>query len=273
MDFTWCHSGHTCFIRRRSDSRCMFLSISVDDIIITRDDEPGIIAVKQALGQSFDIKDLGHLRYFLGIEIARSRSGICLSQWKYSLDLLQYTDMMGCRPASTPMDSNLKLSIESGELLSDASHISVFLVLLSIWSTLVQILHLLLVLWASLCMLLVHLTLMLFITSFGILIYVLALGYSTVQMLRMRCNASLMQIMQVQRVTYALPLDYVHSMTATFCQGKVRSRLLCLILQLKLNIELWLRVYVNYSGFARSWQNWVFPWILRLPCSVTISLL
>ena len=60
-----------------------FLSM-LDDIIIIRDDAPGIIAVKQALGQSFDIKDLSPLRYFLGIEIARSRREICLSQRRYT---------------------------------------------------------------------------------------------------------------------------------------------------------------------------------------------
>uniref|UniRef100_A0A2N9HFH1 Reverse transcriptase Ty1/copia-type domain-containing protein n=1 Tax=Fagus sylvatica TaxID=28930 RepID=A0A2N9HFH1_FAGSY len=53
--------------------------------------------------------------------VARSRHGISLSQRKYTLDLLQDTGMLGCRLASTPMDPNLKLSVESGELLSNPS--------------------------------------------------------------------------------------------------------------------------------------------------------
>ncbi len=73
--------------------------------------------MKQDLGRTFDIKDLGPLKYFLGIEVARSRRGISLSQRKYVLDLLQDTGMMGCKPASTPMDPNMKLSTDSGELL------------------------------------------------------------------------------------------------------------------------------------------------------------
>ena len=77
--------------------------------------------MKCGLKKAFDIKDLGPLRYFLGIEVARSRHGISLSQRKYSLDLLQDTGMLGCRPASTPMVPNLKISAESGELLPDPS--------------------------------------------------------------------------------------------------------------------------------------------------------
>ena len=84
----------------------------VDDIIITGDDASGIILVKRDLGSSFDIKDLGLLRYFLGIEVARSHQGISLSQRKYALDLLQDTGMLGCRPASSPIDPNLQLSAE-----------------------------------------------------------------------------------------------------------------------------------------------------------------
>ena len=121
LGFTRCHSDHTCFTHRRPDGRTVIILVYVDDIIITGDDVSGITKVKKALSQSFDVKDLGSLRYFLGIEVARSRQGISLSQRKYTLDLLQDTGMMGCRPASTPMDPNHKLSIESGELLPDAS--------------------------------------------------------------------------------------------------------------------------------------------------------
>ena len=121
IGFIRCHSDHTCFIRRHSQGQCIIISVYVDDIIITGSHTSGIAKVKKDLGLSFDIKDLGPLRYFLGIEVARSRQGISLSQRKYTLDLLEDTGMLGCRPASTPMDPNLKLSAESGELLSDSS--------------------------------------------------------------------------------------------------------------------------------------------------------
>ncbi|GFY92444.1 hypothetical protein Acr_08g0008400 [Actinidia rufa] len=121
MGFQQCHSNHTCFIRRQSQGRCIIISVYVDDIIITGDDASGIVQVKCGLRKAFNIKDLGPLRYFLGIEVARSRHGISLSQRKYSLDLLQDTGMLGCRPTSTPMVSNLKILTELGQLLPDPS--------------------------------------------------------------------------------------------------------------------------------------------------------
>ena len=118
MGFVRCHSDHTYFVHRRSDGQCV-LFVYVDDIIITIDDAPGITKVKQTLSRVFDVKDLSPLRYFLGIEVARSPCGITLSQCKYTIDLLKDTDILGYRPASSPMESNLKPSVESGELLPD----------------------------------------------------------------------------------------------------------------------------------------------------------
>ena len=52
---------------------------------------------------------MGTLKYFLGMEVARSRKGILVSQQKYMLDLLKEIGMLGCKLADTPMDSNSKL--------------------------------------------------------------------------------------------------------------------------------------------------------------------
>jgi hypothetical protein len=93
--------------------------VYVDDIVITEDDSGGIARLKQFLKEQFHMKDLGKLRYFLGIEVARSRTGINLSQRKYTLDLLEETGLLGSRPVDVPMDPNKKLLKDEGKLFED----------------------------------------------------------------------------------------------------------------------------------------------------------
>ena len=57
------------------------------------------------------MKELGQLKYFLGIEVARSKHGVLLSQQKYVLDLLTETGMLDCKPVETPMEMNHKIGI------------------------------------------------------------------------------------------------------------------------------------------------------------------
>ena len=61
--------------------------------------------MKKYLSEEFEVKDLGNLKYFLGMEVARSRNGIVVSQRKYILDLLKETGMLRCKPIDTLMDS------------------------------------------------------------------------------------------------------------------------------------------------------------------------
>ena len=78
-----------------------------------------IKCLKDVLAQEFEIKDLGQLKYFLGMEIARSHKGISVSQRKYTLDLLKETGMLGCKPATTPMDPAGKIQMEEERSLTD----------------------------------------------------------------------------------------------------------------------------------------------------------
>ena len=79
-----------------------------------------ISTITSLLHNFFHIRNLGDLTYFLGIEVARNTTGIHLSQWKYILDLLKDSGMLGCAPAPTPMFHNTKLSTTKGILLGDA---------------------------------------------------------------------------------------------------------------------------------------------------------
>ncbi|KAK9051665.1 hypothetical protein SSX86_028293 [Deinandra increscens subsp. villosa] len=78
----------------------------VDDIVITGNDVKMIENVKTALKTKFKIKDLGHLKYFLGIEVVNSEKGLCLSQRKYCLELLAEYGLTGCKPVNCPIEQN-----------------------------------------------------------------------------------------------------------------------------------------------------------------------
>ncbi|RVX23363.1 Protease 2 [Vitis vinifera] len=60
--------------------------------------------------ESFTIKDLGELKYFSGIEVARSAKGIVLSQRKYALDVLKDSGFSGSKPVGFPMELSLNLT-------------------------------------------------------------------------------------------------------------------------------------------------------------------
>ena len=104
-----CQTDHTLFVMELGNGGLTVLIVYVDDIILTGNDEEEIRKLKKFLALEFEIKDLGGLKYFLGMEIARSRKGLSVSQRKYTLDLLKETGMMGCKPADTPMDYTTKL--------------------------------------------------------------------------------------------------------------------------------------------------------------------
>ncbi|RVW30577.1 Retrovirus-related Pol polyprotein from transposon RE2 [Vitis vinifera] len=112
-------ADHSVFYHHNSSGQCIYLVVYVDDIVITGSDQNGIQKLKQHLFTHFQTKDLGKLKYFLGIEIAQSSSGVVLSQRKYALDILEETGMLHCKPIDTPMDPNVKLIPGQGGPLGD----------------------------------------------------------------------------------------------------------------------------------------------------------
>ncbi|RVW19946.1 hypothetical protein CK203_116298 [Vitis vinifera] len=74
--------------QERPEGKLTALILYVDDMIITGDDSEKIARLQEQLASKFEMKNLGGLKYFLGIEVARSKRRIFLSQRKYILDLL-----------------------------------------------------------------------------------------------------------------------------------------------------------------------------------------
>ncbi|XP_018842683.2 uncharacterized mitochondrial protein AtMg00810-like [Juglans regia] len=118
--FTQVNFDCSLFIKKTATSFIALL-VYVDDIILASDSLIEIQQLKIFLHDKFTIKDLGQLKYFLGLEVARSKSGISLCQRKYALDILQDTDLIGSKPAAFPMESNLKLTADDSNLYEDVS--------------------------------------------------------------------------------------------------------------------------------------------------------
>ncbi|KAK3038369.1 hypothetical protein RJ639_030269 [Escallonia herrerae] len=118
VGFIQSQSDHSLFTFARKGSFLAVL-IYVDDVIVTGTDSAKISWLKHYLDTKFHIKDLGKLKYFLGIEVARSSDGIVLSQRKYVLDILTECGLTGCKPSSSPMAEQNQLDLNSGELCDD----------------------------------------------------------------------------------------------------------------------------------------------------------
>ena len=107
------------------DDKPVILLLYVDDLFLIGN-EKHIIDCKKKLAKEFEMKDLGLMHYFLGMEVWHSPEGIFLNQGKYAVEILKRFDMLDCKSMTTPMDTNLKLlSDESSELLNVTRYIQI----------------------------------------------------------------------------------------------------------------------------------------------------
>jgi hypothetical protein len=102
------------FLRTTNNGTILIL-LYVDDMIITGDDISGIRALQSFLSQNFEMKDLGTLSYFLGLEVTSSTDGYYLSQAKYASDLLSRAGLTDSKTTSSPLEINVKLLATDGE--------------------------------------------------------------------------------------------------------------------------------------------------------------
>uniref|UniRef100_A0A2N9HJ51 Reverse transcriptase Ty1/copia-type domain-containing protein n=1 Tax=Fagus sylvatica TaxID=28930 RepID=A0A2N9HJ51_FAGSY len=85
------------------------------------DDTTGIRDLQKFFSQHFEMKNLGTLSYFLGLEVTSSSDGYYLSQAKYASDLLSKAGLTDSKTVFTPLELNVKLNPTDGEPLSDAT--------------------------------------------------------------------------------------------------------------------------------------------------------
>ena len=80
----------------------LIIVLYVDDFILTGD-ELLILSCKDDLSKEFNMKDLGLLHYFLGLELWQHNDGLFVSQGKYAQEILEKFNMHGCKPIDTPL--------------------------------------------------------------------------------------------------------------------------------------------------------------------------
>ena len=90
-------------------------------MIITGDDMQGIKDLKHFLGHQFEMKDLGPLNYFLGLEVSSSVDGYCLTQAKYTSNLISRANITNSKIVDTPIEYNCCLNSHDGESLSNVT--------------------------------------------------------------------------------------------------------------------------------------------------------
>ena len=104
-----------------TDKGTILLLLYMDDMIITGDHLSGIQELKNFLSHQFEMKDLGHLSYFLGLEIAHSTDGLYITQAKYDSDLLSRVGLTDNKIVDTPIELNAHLTPSEGKPLSNLS--------------------------------------------------------------------------------------------------------------------------------------------------------
>ncbi|KAK4397721.1 Retrovirus-related Pol polyprotein from transposon RE1 [Sesamum angolense] len=116
--FGFKQSSHDhCLFTMRTDSSFLALIVYVDDVLLTGDSLDSLSSVKHYLDDLFTIKDLGHAKFFLGLELARSTHGTFITQKKYLMDIVWDCHLEEAKPAATPLPVGIKFDASTGPAL------------------------------------------------------------------------------------------------------------------------------------------------------------
>ncbi|XP_013632843.1 PREDICTED: uncharacterized mitochondrial protein AtMg00810-like [Brassica oleracea var. oleracea] len=117
--FKHSYADYSLFIYSRKGIELRVL-IYVDDLLVCGNDVKFVNKFKDYLSECFHMKDLGKLKYFLGIEVGRGDEGFMLTQRKYALDLIADVGLLGSKPTATPMEQQHKLALDTSPFIRDA---------------------------------------------------------------------------------------------------------------------------------------------------------
>jgi hypothetical protein len=102
------------------EGNILIIVLYVDDLILTGD-EKLIHSCKEDLAKEFEMKDLGLLHYFLGLEIWQRDGELFVSQGKYTREILGKFHMEGCKPMDTPLPGNWRKEDATSREVVDAT--------------------------------------------------------------------------------------------------------------------------------------------------------
>ncbi|WJZ84648.1 hypothetical protein VitviT2T_004242 [Vitis vinifera] len=119
--FERCSCDHTLFIKTGDGSKILIVSLYVDDLIFTGNDESMFVKFKNSMKLEFDMTNLGKMKYFLGVEVLQNSEGIYISQRKYAKEVLKRFGMEESNSVKNPIVPGDRLTKNEGEVKVDAT--------------------------------------------------------------------------------------------------------------------------------------------------------
>jgi len=107
--FEKCPYEHTLFVKLSEGGNILIISLYVDDLIFTGNDENMFEEFKKSMKKEFNMSDLGKMHYFLGVEVIQNEKGIYICQKKYVRDLLERFGMEKSNLSRNPIAPGCKL--------------------------------------------------------------------------------------------------------------------------------------------------------------------
>lgn len=114
------HVDNTIFTFRKGDD-ILFMLVYVDDNLVASNNATLCASFRICLDRCFRLKDLGLLKYFLGIKFTRSLEGLFIFLQKYTLHIIHETGLLDA--VTTPLPQNHRLTSSTSPLHTDASFV------------------------------------------------------------------------------------------------------------------------------------------------------
>ncbi|XP_045809810.1 uncharacterized mitochondrial protein AtMg00810-like [Trifolium pratense] len=117
-----CAHEHTLFVKKEAGNKVIIVSLYVDDLIFTGNDQELFEKFKTSMEKNFAMTDLGKMRFFLGVEVKQTKEGIFMFQQKYASEILKRFKMENCNSVCNPIVPGNKLKKDENGTSCDATN-------------------------------------------------------------------------------------------------------------------------------------------------------